>query len=159
MNTPRYVGFAPRMSAWLVDKLLFIGITSLMAWLYPVKGLDWRALAACGLHSACYQAQTAPMVMALTRWLVPALIVVWFLTRLRATPGKLLLQAEVVDAQNGATLSARQAWIRVLACPLSYLTLGVGHLMVIVDPKKQALHDKIAGTVVIRPARHASKHR
>ena len=153
----QYVGFTPRFAAWLFDKGLFFGLTSLMARLYPVPGLVWRSLAACGLNRACYLAQSGPLAMAFTRWLLPALVVVWCLTRLRATPGKLLLKAEVVDARTGATLTARQAWIRVLACPLSYLTLGAGHLMVIVDRRKQALHDKIAGTVVIRPANLPSK--
>ncbi|MBV8046067.1 MAG: RDD family protein [Paludibacterium sp.] len=150
MNDVEYVGFVPRAGAWLVDKLLVLGLTSLMAKLWPVPGLTWHVLAACGADGACWRATLPLVAMALARWLLPAVLTVFFLTRIRATPGKYLLRAEVVDADTGATLGQRQAWLRTLACTLSYLTLGLGHAWVIVDARKQALHDKIARTVVIR---------
>jgi len=149
-NPDRYVGFVPRVACWSLDKLLFLALTSLLAWLYPVPGLSWRALWHCGLDLECIRPQAGPLAMAALQWLLPALAAVWFLTRMRATPGKLLLRAQVVDAISGATPSVKQAWLRVLGSGLSYLTLGAGHLLVLVDPRKQALHDKIAGTVVIR---------
>jgi len=152
----RYVSFCLRAAAWGVDKLLFLGLTWLMSYFYPVAGLDGRALLGCGLRSACYQAQMPALGAAALHWLIPAAIAVWFLARLGATPGKLVLRARVVDARSGGPLSVRQAWIRVLACPLSYLTGG--HLLAIFDARKQALHDKIAGTVVIRPARSTSEN-
>lgn len=156
MTPDPYVGFLPRACAWGVDKLLLIALTALMAWLYPVAGLDWRALVACGAEAACWRPQLPLLADALVRWLIPATATVLFLTRLRATPGKLLLRAEVVDAVTGGTINTRQAWIRVAACALSYLTLGLGHLWMIVDARKQALHDKCAGTVVVRQRRSRS---
>lgn len=153
MSDYQYVGFLPRAGAWAIDKLLVIALTSLMAWLYPEPGLSWQTLLACGSRLECLRPQLPHLAAALLRWLLPAFATVLFLTRLRATPGKLLLRAEVVDAETGASLSSRQAWARVLGCVASYATLGFGHLMIIFDPRKQSLHDKIAGSVVIWPAR------
>ncbi|TDR76651.1 RDD family protein [Paludibacterium purpuratum] len=150
MNDVEYVGFVPRAGAWCVDKLLVLMLTSLMAWAWPVPGLTWQGLVACGSDLARWQAELPLIAMALARWLLPAALTVFFLTRIRATPGKYLLRAIVVDAETGATLGQRQAWLRTLACGLSYLTLGLGHAWVIVDRRKQSLHDKIAHTVVIR---------
>lgn len=156
MKSEDYVGFIPRACAWALDKLLFAAIAALMARLWPVEGLSWHAVRACGLVAACLETQWPLYLDALMRWFGPAVATVFFLTRLRATPGKLVLRAAVVDAHTGNTLSMRQAWIRVLACFLSYMTFGIGHLMVIFDRRKQALHDKCAGTVVVR-ARAAKK--
>jgi len=158
MQPEDYVGFVPRACAWTLDKLLFFALTALMAKLWPVEGLDWHAVHACGLETACLETHWPQLADAFARWLLPAVATVFFLTRLRATPGKLVLRAEVVDARTGETLSARKAWIRVLGSVLSYMTLGVGHLMVIFDRRKQALHDKCAGSVVIRARRRDKKN-
>jgi uncharacterized RDD family membrane protein YckC len=156
MRQVTYVGFTPRALAWTLDKLLFLALAALMTRLWPVEGLGWHVFSNCGADLICLEARWPLLLDALIRWFAPALITVLFLTRLRATPGKLVLQAEVVDAYSGATLSTRQAWIRVFACFLSYLTCGYGHLMVIFDQRKQALHDKCAGTVVIYKTKAAN---
>lgn len=152
MKTYEYVGFWPRAGAWTIDKLLVLALTSLMAWLYPEPGLSWQAFTACGLQLTCLYPLLPLLGMALLRWLLPAFATVLFLTRLRATPGKLLVKVEVVDAVSHQALNSKQAWARTLGCALSYATLGFGHLMMIFDARKQSLHDKIAGSVVIRPA-------
>lgn len=153
--TPRYVSFPARAGAWAIDKLLLFGLAALMARLYPVDGLSLETLTRCVPDPGCLAQTWRQFGLAAVRWLIPASLTVMFLTRLRATPGKLLLQAEVVDAKTGTALSTRQAWIRVFACTLSYLTLGLGHLMALIDLRKQTLHDKCAGSVVI----HRKKNR
>jgi uncharacterized RDD family membrane protein YckC len=40
---------------------------------------------------------------------------------------------------------------RYFAYYLSTILLGLGFLWIIWDPKKQGWHDKLAGTVVVRP--------
>jgi uncharacterized RDD family membrane protein YckC len=147
-----YVGFLYRLAAWGVDKALVLAMTSLLAWQFPQPGLSWSAMMGCGVDLSCLRPQLPLLAMGLLRWMLPACATVLFLTRLRATPGKLLFRVQVVDANTGNSLNARQAWIRVVASLASYLTLGLGHLLVIIDGRKQALHDKIAGSVVIRPA-------
>ena len=72
----------------------------------------------------------------------------WFL--LSTTPGKLVINAYIVDAK---TLGKPRPWqlvVRYLGYYLSILTLMLGFLWVAFDRRKQGLHDKLAGTVVIR---------
>ena len=49
------------------------------------------------------------------------------------------------------------AIVRALACFLSLVVLGLGFLWIAIDPERQAWHDKIAGTVVVRAARGVAR--
>jgi uncharacterized RDD family membrane protein YckC len=64
------------------------------------------------------------------------------------TLGMAALGVKVVSA-DGADASARQAVIRTLAFPLSFLLLGLGFLGIVVQRDRRALHDLIAGTAVV----------
>ena len=64
------------------------------------------------------------------------------------TLGMAALGVRVVSA-DGADASARQAVIRTLALPLSFLLLGLGFLGILVQRDRRALHDLIAGTAVV----------
>jgi len=88
------------------------------------------------------------------RILVPNLI--WWVytagltsSSLKATLGKKILGLKVVDL-NGSRISFGKATGRFLASILSGLILGIGYLMVAFNPKKQGLHDQIAGTYVVK---------
>ena len=59
------------------------------------------------------------------------------------------LKLAVVDAKTGSKLTLQQSIIRYIGYIISALPLFLGYLWVAFDPKKQALHDKLAGTVVI----------
>jgi len=54
-----------------------------------------------------------------------------------------------VDAQTGATPSAKQLVGRYFAYLVSTLPLCLGLLWIAVDKRKQGWHDKLAGTVVV----------
>jgi len=69
----------------------------------------------------------------------------------QATIGKILLKLKVGDAQGGQ-ITFGNALGRYFAKILSFLTLLIGFMMAGWDPKKQALHDKIAGTYVFEGA-------
>lgn len=69
------------------------------------------------------------------------------------TPGKLLLGIRVVDARTRGPVSFGQALWRGLACALTLLSLGLGYLWLLLDPKRQTLHDKLAGTLVVHAPR------
>ena len=62
--------------------------------------------------------------------------------------GMAILGIQVVTAQ-GAAIGARVGAIRVLALPLSFLTLGIGFLPILFGRERRALHDGIAGTAVV----------
>lgn len=66
-----------------------------------------------------------------------------------ATFGKRWLNIKVLDT-SGHRLSASRASARLLAHPFSYLLLMAGLLMQPLTRRKQALHDMLAGTVVVR---------
>jgi uncharacterized RDD family membrane protein YckC len=64
------------------------------------------------------------------------------------TPGKMVLGLQVVTA-SGAPLSAGRALGRTACYLLSVLTWGLGFLLA-AGPAKRALHDRLAGTRVVR---------
>ncbi len=67
------------------------------------------------------------------------------------TIGKKAMGIKVVDAVTGQTPSVGKFLLRdILGKIISAFTFLIGYLMVLWDPKKQALHDKVAGTVVIK---------
>lgn len=66
------------------------------------------------------------------------------------TLGKKALGIKVVDEQ-GKTPSVVTFFLReIIGKLVSGIILGIGYLMMLWDGRKQTLHDKIAGTFVIR---------
>jgi uncharacterized RDD family membrane protein YckC len=66
-----------------------------------------------------------------------------------ATPGKLLLDMKIVDAETGERPKFSQWVIRYVGYFVSLIPLGLGFIWVILDPKKQGWHDKMAKTIVV----------
>jgi uncharacterized RDD family membrane protein YckC len=73
----------------------------------------------------------------------------FFWVRYGATPGKMALGLKVVNP-DGGPISAGQAVGRYFSLILSGLILCIGFMMAGWDDQKRALHDRIAGTRVIR---------
>ena len=56
-----------------------------------------------------------------------------------------------IERRDGEALSVRRALLRhLVGYPLTLLTLGLGFLFAAFDPQGRALHDWLAGTVVVR---------
>jgi uncharacterized RDD family membrane protein YckC len=68
----------------------------------------------------------------------------------QTTPGKRVLRLYVVRADNGLGITLKQSWIRCLGYVVSYIPLACGYLMAAIQPRKQALHDLMAGTICVR---------
>ena len=66
-----------------------------------------------------------------------------------ATLGNMICHLHVVRL-DGRPLDWPTAVIRALSCFLSLFVVGLGFIWIAVDPERQAWHDKIAGTVVVR---------
>lgn len=66
----------------------------------------------------------------------------------QGTPGKRFLGIEVTD-ETGQRLSHMQSLIRTSGKVLSVVVLGAGYVLGAVDNRKQTLHDKLAGTLVV----------
>ncbi len=67
-----------------------------------------------------------------------------------ATPGKALLGLRVVDHRRRFPVGAGRALLRLAAYSVSAVTLGLGHLLVLLRRDRRALHDILAGTRVVR---------
>jgi uncharacterized RDD family membrane protein YckC len=68
------------------------------------------------------------------------------------SPGKRAVRIRIVDADTGARMSAKQALLRTVGYLLTFATCGAGFLWVPFNQRAQALHDRIANTVVIDAA-------
>jgi uncharacterized RDD family membrane protein YckC len=64
------------------------------------------------------------------------------------TMGMALLGVHLVRA-DGARLDPWRGWVRSLAFPLGFLTLGLGFLGILVQREHRALYDLLAGTAVV----------
>lgn len=70
-------------------------------------------------------------------------------SKYQATIGKMALEIRVIDT-DGHRLSSQKAIVRYLGKIISAVILMIGYIMAAFDSKKQALHDKIATTYVIK---------
>lgn len=134
-----YVGFWPRVGASLVDSLIAAVLcVPLLTAIYGPSYWDNGAVAK----------GPADIVVS---WVFPAaaIIVLWIYRQ--ATPGKMAFSARIVDAATGDKPNPGQMVGRYLGYFVSTLPLGLGLLWVAFDGRKQGWHDKLAGTVVVRP--------
>ena len=66
----------------------------------------------------------------------------------QATPGKKLVGIKVVDLE-GQRVTFGRASLRNVAKSLSMITMCIGYLMPLWNPKRQALHDKVTKCLVV----------
>ena len=136
-----YVGFWARVGASLVDTLLLCVI------LYPVLTL---------VYGRAYWSDPDLIkgpVDFIVQLVLPAIAIVAFWIARQATPGKMLIHARIVDAETGEPPKRGQAIRRYVGYYASLFGLGLGFFSVAWDRRKQGWHDKLAGTVVVRPRR------
>ena len=80
---------------------------------------------------------------------LPAVAVILFWRYRGATPGKMAISARIVDASTAEPPATGKLVLRYFAYLASTLPLFLGFLWIAFDDRKQAFHDKIAGTLVI----------
>lgn len=126
----QYAGFWRRTAATIIDSVMlmvlmgmFLGPTIMGASMFTTEGVLRMALV---------------LVITVGLWL-----------KFMGTPGKLLLECQIVDADTFLPMSSKQALLRYVAYLASILPLMLGFLWVARDPRKQGFHDKIANTVVL----------
>ena len=134
-----YVGFWPRLGATIIDSILLSMIVYPL--LYTIYGnqyfTDERFISGGGDFIVSY--------------VLPAIAIIAFWIYRSATPGKMAIHATIVDAKTFLQPSKGQLIGRYFAYYLSAIPLCLGFLWIARDPKKQGWHDKLAGTVVVRP--------
>ena len=128
-------GFWRRAGAWAIDSALLAGVAAFVA--SAVSALlhnDFQALA-----------NVIPVTSALA-W---AYFAVLESSPAQGTLGKLALSLYVADTR-GDPITFRRASFRHLFKTISTLVLLAGWAMAAFTPRKQALHDVLAGTLVLR---------
>lgn len=130
-----YAGFWRRLLAYLIDGVLIAGVEIALARaVYALAPDDFQALANVG-----------PVTAAIA-WAYFALMES---SPAQGTLGKLALNLYVSDT-HGDPVTFRRAIFRNLFKNLSTLVLFVGWVLAAFTPRKQALHDILAGTLVLR---------
>ena len=134
-----YAGFWLRVWAVLIDGLI---VTVVMGILTAVLQLPGGFLSS-EFHVATF------LVTQAGNWLYAA---VMESSTSQATIGKMALNIKVTDLE-GERVSFGRASGRHFAKFVSYLTIGIGFLMAGWTQKKQALHDMMADTLVVKAPR------
>jgi uncharacterized RDD family membrane protein YckC len=134
-----YVGFWPRLGASIIDTVLVAMV--IYPLLYALYGKEYFA-------SEHLVAGVGDFILS---HVFPAIAIIVFWYYKSASPGKMVIHAKIVDAKTGGHPSTWQLIGRYLAYYVSTIPLCLGFLWIAWDPRKQGWHDKLAGTVVVRP--------
>ena len=142
-----YAGFWRRLVAFVIDLvILAFGSFALALLLVPLL-LAFPEQSTAFLGSGFAQ-PAAVLVALLLGW---AYFAGFECSASHATMGKLVLEIAVTDLQ-GEGIGFGRASLRYLAKLVSILSLGLGFLLMLWGERRQALHDRIAGTaVVVKP--------
>ncbi|MEJ2107505.1 MAG: RDD family protein [Acidiferrobacteraceae bacterium] len=160
MNEPqqqKYVGFWLRFLAFLIDSILatavIVPILSLFFGSTESLDLDVLLGSSTGEQVQYLMRETfspTSTLQSLLQLVLSALAVILFWISRSATPGKMAIGAEIIDARTGGKPTTGQFIGRYFAYYISMLPLFLGFLWIAFDRRKQGWHDKLAGTVVVR---------
>jgi uncharacterized RDD family membrane protein YckC/Tfp pilus assembly protein PilE len=131
----RYAGFWKRLTALILDNLVFFALFVLI----------WVVIDVVG---GKFNKDLVDLVSIPLFWLYFAFMES---SAKQATLGKMALGIKVVDLQ-GNRISFWRASGRSFAKIVSYITLLIGYLMAAFTQRKQALHDMMAGCLVVNKA-------
>ena len=153
-NNPKvqYAGFWIRFVASVIDSILImIVIVPIIEFFFSRKRsisgsmFDGSNMTAYNFESLSTLSGTGQLVQMV---LVLIVIMLFWIYR-AATPGKMLLGLKIVDAESLKPLSKQQGIVRYLGYYVSILFFAMGFIWAGFDRRKQAWHDKMAGTLVI----------
>jgi uncharacterized RDD family membrane protein YckC len=163
-----YAGAIPRAAAYIVDGFLLaiiVGIVSI-----PFAAASYAGATADGIPNVAQYAGRSGLSAVIGALIEGAYFVFLWMSSGRATLGMRLFNLQVGNFADGAKVRTDQAvkrwlaygsWLSILAVapPVAGLIGLVTFLWTLVllfttatSPTKQGLHDRIAGTAVVRPA-------
>ncbi|VAW91781.1 FIG00349395: hypothetical protein [hydrothermal vent metagenome] len=142
-----YVGFWLRFAASIIDTIAITAIILPILLLIYGKGLFTLDVDPDLVQTL--QNLTPAFGEFVIKYILPAIAVILFWMFKSATPGKMAINAQIVDAKTFGKPTTRQLIIRYLGYYVSIFPLLIGLLWVAFDRRKQGWHDKLAGTVVI----------
>lgn len=136
-----YAGFWIRFAAKFIDGII-LGIINMIIGFVTTSSMvatptDPIAIMRGAMFSGFFQ------------FCVQAAYTTYFLGKFSATPGKMVCGLKVISPDN-EPISYLKGFGRCCAEILSSIILCIGYLMVIWDPEKRALHDRICNTRVVK---------
>ncbi|MCR9067108.1 MAG: RDD family protein [Cytophagales bacterium] len=158
-NTGQYAGFWMRFVAVIIDGIILSILQNLI--IIPILGaVGFSALASNGFDPSMMSEQdmmaALPAIIsaASTAIMVSGIISILYYTLMessksQATLGKMALGLKVTN-ENGEPLSFAKCLIRQIGKYVSYFILLIGFIMAGFTAKKQALHDMMAGALVVK---------
>lgn len=135
----KYAGMGKRFLAFFIDSLCIL-------LLYMIFGLI------LGMQHIFDKVTSLPLLG--LWWFAGMLLISWLYyasfecSSLQATIGKKIFSLRVIN-QRGEKIGFVRASLRYFGKYLSRFTFCVGFLLILFTKKKQALHDKIASTLII----------
>ena len=135
-----YAGFASRFAAFAVDVVVLTAI-----FLLVLGAINFVASIATG-KTVNLNRNDIWVVVGYAVWAFIYFAYFWGLNG--KTAGGALFGLQVLR-EDGGDVSGRRAIGRTLAFPLSFLILCLGFLGILLGDRRRALHDVIAGTVVV----------
>ncbi len=135
-----YAGFVSRLCAFIVDVCIIVLIFSVAG-----DAIEYFVNAVSDHHFSFSQ---IPILSVALLVAFSFLYCAYPLAMSGRTLGMTLLGLRVFR-DDGSTLDGKHAVVRVLAFPLSILTLGIGILLILLRRDRCALHDLIAETAVV----------
>jgi uncharacterized RDD family membrane protein YckC len=136
-----YAGLATRALALAVDGAVVNG-AALLVGVVVGLGLSLFDIPSKSSHVLVVIGAALTLV-----WLMAYFVLFW--TANGQTPGNRLMEVRVQDATTGRPIPHRRAVLRILLLELSAILLFTPALLMLVDARRRALHDRVARTVVV----------
>jgi uncharacterized RDD family membrane protein YckC len=137
----RYAGFWIRVVAYIIDGFILSTIMILIGTIWSL-GSDGDTI---DVITTVAQSSMVVFISFFLNWFYYAILES---SEYQATLGKKLLGLQVTD-EFGRRMSFGRATGRYFSKFISSLILGIGYIMAAFTDRKQALHDKLASTLVI----------
>jgi uncharacterized RDD family membrane protein YckC len=150
---PFCAGLLRRSLATLVDMAIFVGCSAALAIplaqarLTPDTVKDFDLLLATLTDPSWLSHASGSLGIWIAAWW-GYFIVGWGL--LGGTPGKYVVGLRIVDHEGRCPIGGGRALLRLVAYMVSSMTLGLGHMLVLIRRDHRAMHDILAGTRVVR---------
>ncbi len=141
IKTGRYAGPLTRLLAVILDGFVVTASFALIA-----AGVVFLI----NLFLPDFSLPVTPGLVYAVTLVLWSFIYLWFgLAIFGKTLGKAVLGVRVVGADGAVTLTGRQAFIRALTYPLSFVILGIGLIGIVFGRERRAWHDHFAGSAVV----------
>jgi len=141
-----YAGFGPRLIAYLLDGLILSALC-----LLPIAGA-MLAVVVPGMRNE--QPGPVAYVIASVCYLLVIILSLgynlYFVGSKGATPGKKMMKLKVALVDGHYPIGYGKAFLRLIGYAISGSICYIGFLMILWDKQHRGLHDKIAGTIVIK---------